>query len=509
MTGPVIADRVWVRTLGGGGFGDVHLYENRALGRSEAVKVLRASELSPEVVAQFLAEVKAMAGLEHPCVVPVYGMGHCVDGRPYLAMKVYGAGTMEDRARGGRLSLAEVLRAGIGVAGALETAHRAGLVHRDVKPANILVDAAGDIGLTDFGGAARTAAAADDPHDETVGVSPPWSPPEVLWSTSNGSVQSDVYSLGATLWHLLVGRAPFEVIGGDNSDRAVARRAREVPPPETGRGDVPPELDRLLREALAKDPARRPRSAGDLARGLLQVEKSLGLAPTRLVVLEPTGPGDPRGPVGDPPPDADGTDGTVRRPRRVAPPPRPTRPDLPSDSVGTALRPRRVATGDEGTGDPTRLRPRTSSVVIDEGGDPVATGGVRRLLVGAGVLLVVAAAAGAWALGSGGDGEGVPAARATVDAPGQVDALQGPAGPVKVSSDRRGGDVVFTWRYDGALSTDTYRLRVGGPGGSETTGDEPTLTVPAPTRGTVCLSVIVVRSDGSGATRDFPEPTCG
>ena len=141
--GPKLSGLAYVDYLGGGGFGDVYLYENVGLRRKEAVKIIREGELSDVAVAQFMAEADAMAGLEHPHIVLVYETGTVDDGRPYLRMQYYSGGTMEVRAADGRLSIAEVLRTGVEIGGALETAHRAGLLHRDIKPANILVSAWG------------------------------------------------------------------------------------------------------------------------------------------------------------------------------------------------------------------------------------------------------------------------------------------------------------------------------------------------------------------------------
>ena len=180
-----------------------------------------------------------------------------------------------------------MLRTGIQLASAVETAHRAGIIHRDIKPANVLVSQYGQPGLTDFGIAGRGGHAED--VDEDVGVSVPWSPPEVLYGQSNGDSRSDVYSLAATLWHLLVGRSPFEQPGGDNSAYALMPRIRAVPVPPTGRADVPVSLERLLAHAMAKKPENRPQTALELARGLQSVEQEQRLPRTPVVVLDEQG----------------------------------------------------------------------------------------------------------------------------------------------------------------------------------------------------------------------------
>jgi hypothetical protein len=173
---------------------------------------------------------------------------------------------------------------GIQLASAIETAHRAGIIHRDIKPQNVLISSYGVPGLTDFGIAGRPGDSAED--DANVGVSMPWSPPEVLTGSSNGSRASDVYSLGATIWNLLVGRSPFSIPSGDNSQRAMFSRIVHSKPPMTGRADVPSSLERLLSQAMGKKPEHRPQTAMELARHLQRVEQELRLARTEIVVLE-------------------------------------------------------------------------------------------------------------------------------------------------------------------------------------------------------------------------------
>jgi serine/threonine protein kinase len=274
----------YVRELGSGGYADVYLYRQLSPAREVAVKVLRTVGLTAAVRRQFVAEANAMAGFgRHPHIVQIFEVDESADGRPYLTMEFYPGDHLGVRlARLGRLSVDEVLSTGVQIAGAVHTAHLAGVLHRDIKPANILVSVAEDPGLSDFGIAGR---GTDD--EEDLGVSIPWSPPEVLAGESNGTVRSDVYSLAATLWHLLVGRPPFALPGGaDSQPAALIRRITEVPAPATGRGDVPASLDRLLRQAMAKDPALRPATALELARGLQQVEQELRLPQTKVVSLD-------------------------------------------------------------------------------------------------------------------------------------------------------------------------------------------------------------------------------
>ena len=153
------------------------------------------------------------------------------------------------------MSVSEAVATGIKLASAIETAHRSGILHRDIKPSNVLVTTYSEPALSDFGIAGRMH---DVEADSDVRISYPWSPPELLDGRSNGSVASDVYSLGATIWNLLVGRSPFSIPSGDNSSRALTARILHSTPPRTQRPDVPAALDLLLQQCLAKQPEHRP-----------------------------------------------------------------------------------------------------------------------------------------------------------------------------------------------------------------------------------------------------------
>ena len=292
---PKIPGLVFVQPLGSGGYADVFLYEQQSPRMPVAVKVLKGDGLTDSLRRQFVEEADTMAQLgDHPYIVQVFRSGTSDEGRPYLVMKYYPPPNLAMRARAERFSVEEVLRTGIQLASAVETAHRATITHRDIKPANVLISAYGAPGLTDFGIAGRGGLgegaepdAADGADD--VGVSVPWAAPEVLYGQSNGDERSDTYSLAATLWHLLVGRSPFEVPGGDNSAYALMPRIRSTNPPGTGRQDVPSGLERLLAQAMAKNPAHRPASALEFARALQTIEANQRLARTPIVVLDEQG----------------------------------------------------------------------------------------------------------------------------------------------------------------------------------------------------------------------------
>ena len=275
----------FVRHLGAGGHAQVYLYEQDLPHREVAVKVLNESALTEAARRRFTAEANVTAGLAHRHIVQVFDAKVTNDGRPYIVMPYYPRPNLLVRARRAHLSVAEMLRIGIQIGSAVETSHRRGVLHRDIKPQNILTDSYGEPALTDFGIA--TTKGGDGPE----GLSVPWSPPEILYGTAPGDQHSDVYSLAATLWHVLAGRSPFEQPGGDNKPFALMGRIKSDPVPPTGRADVPDSLERLLRQAMAKDPAARPQTAMDLIRGLQSVEQELRL-PVTQPILPASDPGD-------------------------------------------------------------------------------------------------------------------------------------------------------------------------------------------------------------------------
>ena len=282
LVGPVIEGLKFVRYLEKGGYSHVYEYERKRPKMRVAVKVLDDSRLSDSQLAQFAAEAETMAELaDHPYIVQVFNTGTTDAGQPYVVMKFFSGKNLGARAATTRFAVAEVLRIAIQITSAVETAHRAGILHRDIKPANVLMDSHDWPGLADFGIAGRLE---DTDDDDDLGVSIPWSPPEVLSGASNGSVASDVYSLAATFWHLLAGRSPFEVPGGDNSNRALMGRVLRSAPPATGRADAPASLDRLLQQAMSKNPAQRPGSALELARALQIIEQEQRYARTEIIV---------------------------------------------------------------------------------------------------------------------------------------------------------------------------------------------------------------------------------
>ena len=242
-TPPALPGFSYLRPLGSGGFADVFLYEQNLPRRQVAIKVLLAEVVSDPVRRLFQAEANLMAQLSaHPSVLTVFQAGVSADGRPYLVME-YCSNSLDLRYRSGRLPVSELLRIGVTIASAVETAHRAGVLHRDIKPSNILTTAYGHPVLADFGIAATLGEAEET---DQVGLSIPWSAPEVLFDGSPGSVAAEVWSLGATLYTLLAGRSPFELPGDRNSPAQLMARIQKTALPAIGRPDVPERLELVL-----------------------------------------------------------------------------------------------------------------------------------------------------------------------------------------------------------------------------------------------------------------------
>jgi len=271
----------YVRALGSGGFADVFLYEQNLPRRLVAVKVLLAGIVTDQVRQMFRAEADLMALLSsHPSILTVFQSSVSSDGRPYLVME-YCSSSLSQRYRTAPLAVPDVLRTGIKIASAVETAHRAGVLHRDIKPANILVTAYGHAVLSDFGIASTRK---DAEKTDAVGLSIPWSAPEVLLDEVSGTIASEVWSLGATLYSLLAGRSPFEVPGSDNSTADLMNRIVRAKVPALGRADVPAPLEALLTRSMNRNPQSRQRSVLELIRELQTIEADLGLAQTPLEV---------------------------------------------------------------------------------------------------------------------------------------------------------------------------------------------------------------------------------
>jgi serine/threonine protein kinase len=285
---PKLAGYEYETLLGSGGFADVFLYRQARPQRRVAIKVLLSTVLDESVRHQFDSEANVMAQMStHPSIVTIHQAEVSGDHRPYIVMEYCSRPNYGVRFRKERITVAEALRVGVQIAGAVETAHRAGILHRDIKPANILVTDYNRPALTDFG--ISIAAGQGEDVEDSQGMSIPWSPPEFFADPPRADVRSDVFSLAATVYSLLAGQTPFERRGQRNSATDLVQRISSEPLPPLQRPDIPPELNRALSIAMAKDPAGRYDTALAFGRALQQVELSLSLPITQMDVLDERG----------------------------------------------------------------------------------------------------------------------------------------------------------------------------------------------------------------------------
>ncbi|MDD4865698.1 MAG: serine/threonine-protein kinase [Mycobacterium sp.] len=266
--GTVIAGYRIERVLGAGGMGTVYLARHPTLPRSDALKILSA-ELSTDrqFRVRFTREADLAATLNHPNIVRVYNRGQTEDGQLWIAMEYVEGAAANDLPRD-TLTLGRIARIITDVAAALDYAHSRGVLHRDIKPSNFLVSAPGSdherVLLADFG----IARALDDATSLTATGSmmgtAAYVAPEAIEGAAVDS-RADVYSLGCSLFRLLTSRTPYEEEGGSLPAMLAGHLMRPTPRPSEFAPGLPPEVDAVIARALAKTPAERFRTAGELA----------------------------------------------------------------------------------------------------------------------------------------------------------------------------------------------------------------------------------------------------
>src|SRR5918999_1608553 len=259
--------------LGGGGMARVYLAHDNVLDREVALKVMREYYADDEnFVERFRREAKNAAALNHPDIVQVYDQGHTKDGTYYIAMEYVPGGTLKERmAEEGPLDPREAAGIASRVADALAVAHARGIVHRDIKPQNVLLSATGEAKVADFGIARAASSKTITETNLVLGTSAYMSPEQVRGDRV--SPASDLYSLGVVLYEMLTGRLPY---AADNP-LATAMKHLDEPPRRPGEANpaVPEGLDALSAKLLAKDPGDRYASAAELAEDLRRVRDGL------------------------------------------------------------------------------------------------------------------------------------------------------------------------------------------------------------------------------------------
>ncbi|RAY15648.1 serine/threonine protein kinase [Actinomadura craniellae] len=290
-----------VEMLGAGGFGTVYRARQLAVRREVALKIDSRVLSTERDRRRFMREVTAAGRLSgHPHVVALYDAGTLPDGRPYMVMALCPDGSLNDRLHdSGPFPAAEVRDIGVRIADALAAAHAAGVLHRDVKPANILRDPYGGVALADFGLASMPAPGLESSATREA-LTPAYAPPEAFQLVEPAPV-GDVYSLAASLYALLSGRPPHFPPGGPPSIPALLAAQRHPVPDVPG---APPALVEVLRRALAYDPAARTPTAAALRDALAALAPAdlAGSAPvpgprTDPGLPAPAGASSDRGPV--------------------------------------------------------------------------------------------------------------------------------------------------------------------------------------------------------------------
>jgi WD40 repeat protein len=268
-----------LKVLGAGGMGVVFLAEDPQLQRRLALKAMKPSLAAGASAGErFLREARAMAAVRHDHIVTIHQVGED-RGVPFLAMEYLEGESLADRLhREGRLALAEVLRIGREVAVGLAAAHARGLVHRDVKPGNVWLEALGGrVKILDFG---LVLPGADAAHLTQTGIivgTPAYMAPEQARGEAVDA-RGDLYSLGCVLYRMAAGQAPFQ--GKDTMTVFVALATQQPRPPCQLNPEVPPALDDLILRLLEKDSARRPTSAQEVIAAIQAIEEALPPRPT-------------------------------------------------------------------------------------------------------------------------------------------------------------------------------------------------------------------------------------
>src|SRR5215204_241518 len=252
---------------------DVYLAYDAVLDRQVAIKLLKTRYAEDEeFVERFRREAKSAAALASPYIVPIYDWGEAEDGTYYIVMEYVPGGDLKDRLKGeGGLAPETSVEVALQVAEALEAAHKRGIIHRDVKPRNILIAGSGHIKVADFG-IARATEATTISHPGDILGSVKYMSPEQAAGEQVGP-ESDLYSLGVVLYEALIGRVPFDVV----TPADVIAEHANGPPHHPGElnPEVPEGIDAIVMKLLSRDPVDRYGSAAELAADLRRVRDGL------------------------------------------------------------------------------------------------------------------------------------------------------------------------------------------------------------------------------------------
>ncbi len=271
MIGKTISHYKILEKLGEGGMGVVYKAEDIRLKRTVALKFISPQALgSEEDKSRFIHEARAAASLSHPSICTVHEIDE-FEGQSFISMEFIKGHSLKDRIESGPIKLEEALDLAIDIAEGLQEAHEAGVVHRDVKPANVMIHTRGQAKITDFGLAKIRGGTKLTKTRSTMGTVAYMSPEQARGEDIDG--RSDIWSLGVVLYEMVSGLKPFK---GDYEPAVVFSLLNEEPEPLTAlRAGVPMELERIVSKALAKDPAERYQSTGDLLVDLRKLKSQM------------------------------------------------------------------------------------------------------------------------------------------------------------------------------------------------------------------------------------------
>jgi len=264
-----------VRKLGAGGMANVYLAEDQELGRRVAIKILNDRHANDEqFVERFRREAKNAAGLSHPNIVSIFDRGEA-EGTYYIAMEYLDGRSLKELISGrGPAPINVAVDYARQILAALRIAHRQGLVHRDIKPHNVLVDGEGRVKVTDFG-IARAGPSQMTEEGSIIGTAQYLSPEQAQGAPVTPA--SDLYSVGIVLYELLTGSVPF---AGESPVELAMKHLSKVPePPSRIRPEVPRDLDFVVMRALAKAPSERYQSADEMDADLARVARGVAVSP--------------------------------------------------------------------------------------------------------------------------------------------------------------------------------------------------------------------------------------